>query len=193
MKKEQIIEAARALFTMYGYRKVSMDEIAREAGVTKKTIYTYFKDKDELYQYFVLEEIEQMKKIIEKNEKKPIPFAEKIHQTIYEVLTYKKQAKLIEGMVREAPYLGNITQSLQYIDDNIQQYLKRKIETAIQEGHIRKCDTDLAAFLLFRMYTAVMYEYPKKQKNIDKKAISDKILMFLKEGIVVEEGGKTSE
>lgn len=193
MKKQQIIEAARKLFTMYGYRKVSMDEIAREANVTKKTIYTYFKDKEELYQYFVLEEIEQMKKIIEKNEQKSIPFAEKIHQTIYEVLTYKKQAKLLNEMLREAPYLRNITKSLQYIDENIQQYLKKKIEIAIQEGYIRKCDTDLAAFLLFRMYTAVMYEYPEKQKNTDEKEISDKILKFLKEGIMVEKGGKTSE
>ena len=43
MKKEQIIESARELFTRYGYKKVSMNEIAEEAGVTKKTVYSYFK------------------------------------------------------------------------------------------------------------------------------------------------------
>ena len=42
MKKEQIIEAARKLFNKYGFKKVSMDEIAREAGVTKRTVYMYF-------------------------------------------------------------------------------------------------------------------------------------------------------
>lgn len=192
MKKEQIIEAARELFTKYGYRKVSMDEIAKEAGVTKKTIYTYFKDKEELYQYFITEEIEEMRKIIEKNEKKEIPFAEKIHQTIYEVLTYKKQAKLVENMVKEIEYLGNI-ENLKKIDECIQKYLKGKIENAIKEGHIRECDTDLAAFLLYKMYTAVMYEYPITKKKMDKNEVSDKILMFLKEGIIVEEGGNTSE
>ena len=36
MKKEQILESARALFTQYGYRKVSMNEIAASANVTKK-------------------------------------------------------------------------------------------------------------------------------------------------------------
>ena len=55
MKKEQIVEAARKLFTKYGYKKVSMDEIAKEAGVTKKTVYAYFKDKDELFKYFIFE------------------------------------------------------------------------------------------------------------------------------------------
>ena len=39
-KKEIIIETARNLFTNYGYKKVSMDEIATSAKVTKKTITT---------------------------------------------------------------------------------------------------------------------------------------------------------
>ena len=36
MKEEQIIEAARDLFSTYGYKRVSMDEIAKKANVTKK-------------------------------------------------------------------------------------------------------------------------------------------------------------
>ena len=55
-KKEQIIEAARELFSSYGYKKVSMDEIAKKSNVTKKTIYTYFKDKGELIKYFLYED-----------------------------------------------------------------------------------------------------------------------------------------
>ena len=43
--KERILNTARNLFNEYGYSKTSMDLIAREAGVTKKTIYSYFKDK----------------------------------------------------------------------------------------------------------------------------------------------------
>ena len=48
MKDEQIINAAKSLFTKYGLKKVSMDEIASEAGVTKKTVYTYVPSKEEL-------------------------------------------------------------------------------------------------------------------------------------------------
>ena len=35
-KREAVIDTARRLFTKYGYKKVSMDEIAKESGVTKK-------------------------------------------------------------------------------------------------------------------------------------------------------------
>lgn len=41
-----IIEASRNLFHQFGFKKVSMDEIAKEAGVTKKTIYMYFNSKE---------------------------------------------------------------------------------------------------------------------------------------------------
>lgn len=44
-KKEVVINTARELFTKYGYKKVSMDEIARTSNVTKKTIYSTLKIK----------------------------------------------------------------------------------------------------------------------------------------------------
>ena len=42
MKEEVILKAAKKLFSKFGFKKVSMDEIAREAGVTKKTVYANF-------------------------------------------------------------------------------------------------------------------------------------------------------
>ena len=63
-KKEDIIVSARELFTKYGYRKVSLLDIANKSGVTKKTIYSYFKDKDEFFCYFIKEELENMKKLL---------------------------------------------------------------------------------------------------------------------------------
>jgi AcrR family transcriptional regulator len=46
--KNKIIEVADMLFMKYGLRSVSMDDIARESSVSKKTIYQYYQDKDEL-------------------------------------------------------------------------------------------------------------------------------------------------
>ena len=57
MKQEQIIQAARKLFNKFGYKRVSMDEIAKEAGVTKKTVYSYFASKEDLLKYFINEEV----------------------------------------------------------------------------------------------------------------------------------------
>lgn len=52
-KRRQIIEGARAIFRALGFDAASMGEIAKAAGVSKGTLYVYFKDKDELFQAIV--------------------------------------------------------------------------------------------------------------------------------------------
>jgi AcrR family transcriptional regulator len=44
--RERILKAAEELFTKFGIRSVTMDEIASELGISKKTIYLHFEDKD---------------------------------------------------------------------------------------------------------------------------------------------------
>jgi len=46
--KEKLIRGAEELFMKYGFRSVSMDDIARHLGISKKTIYQHFADKDEV-------------------------------------------------------------------------------------------------------------------------------------------------
>jgi AcrR family transcriptional regulator len=46
--KQRIQKAAHDLVMQFGIRSVSMDDIAANLGMSKKTIYQYFKDKDEL-------------------------------------------------------------------------------------------------------------------------------------------------
>ncbi|MGZ3838050.1 MAG: TetR/AcrR family transcriptional regulator [Flavisolibacter sp.] len=46
--KERILKKADELFNHYGIRSVSMDDIAAQLGMSKKTLYQYYVDKDEL-------------------------------------------------------------------------------------------------------------------------------------------------
>jgi TetR/AcrR family transcriptional regulator, cholesterol catabolism regulator len=55
--KQRIQKAAHDLVMQYGIRSVSMDDIANNLGMSKKTIYQYFKDKDELVEAVVDEVI----------------------------------------------------------------------------------------------------------------------------------------
>lgn len=45
---EKVLKGAEELFMKYGVRSVSMDNIANHLGVSKKTLYQYFNDKDEI-------------------------------------------------------------------------------------------------------------------------------------------------
>lgn len=53
-KRQQIIERSFELFYRYGIKSVSMDDIAREMGMSKKTLYQYINDKKELVVEVVL-------------------------------------------------------------------------------------------------------------------------------------------
>jgi AcrR family transcriptional regulator len=55
-KRRQIIEGASAVFRALGYDAASMGEIAKAAGVSKGTLYVYFKDKDELFEAIIAKE-----------------------------------------------------------------------------------------------------------------------------------------
>lgn len=46
--KERILLKSHELFNRYGIRSVSMDDIAAQLGMSKKTVYQYYTDKDEL-------------------------------------------------------------------------------------------------------------------------------------------------
>lgn len=46
--RELILDAMDTLMARYGYRKTTMDDLAREAGISKRTIYLYFPSKEEV-------------------------------------------------------------------------------------------------------------------------------------------------
>ncbi|WP_439130062.1 TetR/AcrR family transcriptional regulator, partial [Polaribacter sp.] len=46
--RDKIVEKSNELFLNLGFKSVTMDEIASALGVSKKTIYKYFKNKTEL-------------------------------------------------------------------------------------------------------------------------------------------------
>jgi AcrR family transcriptional regulator len=46
--REAILDAANRLLIRYGYKKMTMDDLAQEAGIGKGTIYLYFRSKEEI-------------------------------------------------------------------------------------------------------------------------------------------------
>jgi AcrR family transcriptional regulator len=57
-KRRQIIDGARGVFLAQGFDAASMNDIARAAGVSKGTLYVYFKHKEQLFEAIVEQECE---------------------------------------------------------------------------------------------------------------------------------------
>ncbi|MDP4210635.1 MAG: TetR/AcrR family transcriptional regulator [Bacteroidota bacterium] len=88
---KNILNKVRCLYLKYGIKSVTMDDVARELGMSKKTLYQYVKDKNELVSLVMDLEIESHQ-----------CFSEKIHamnlSAIDEVLEIHKQ---VNRMIKE--------------------------------------------------------------------------------------------
>src|SRR6218665_1823879 len=56
VKREQILDGARRVFMAQGFDAASMNDIVREAGVSKGTIYVYFEGKEQLFAAMIARE-----------------------------------------------------------------------------------------------------------------------------------------
>ncbi|MFL5731307.1 MAG: TetR/AcrR family transcriptional regulator [Cytophagaceae bacterium] len=62
--KERIVSGARELFFRYGVKSITMDEVAKNLGISKKTIYQFFEDKNELVFIVTKDHLKEMEGIM---------------------------------------------------------------------------------------------------------------------------------
>lgn len=92
--KNKIIQAAKKAFTSKGFDGTSVDEIAKEAGVTKSLLYYYFDSKDEIFyelmrvtvQNLIIKLGEERKKCVPKNREETFECATKILKNEIDIL-----------------------------------------------------------------------------------------------------------
>jgi len=63
--RERILQQAESLFMKFGVRSVSMDDIARHLGISKKTLYHHFTDKDDMVLQVSMEHLKRNQKEFE--------------------------------------------------------------------------------------------------------------------------------
>jgi AcrR family transcriptional regulator len=78
-QKNRIIETARTKFLSLGFSKVTMDELVAQLGISKKTMYQYFKSKDDLVTAVLETQIVFMSTNIKKILDAPVDFIEKLN------------------------------------------------------------------------------------------------------------------
>lgn len=60
INKEIILKTAREIFSKYGYKKTTLDDIANAVRKGKSSLYYYFKSKEDLFQAVIMKEVESL-------------------------------------------------------------------------------------------------------------------------------------
>ena len=153
-RRQEILEAAAKSFSMFGYKATTMDQVAKIANVGKGTIYTFFANKEELFNAIVMKMIEEMRIEADNAANPNDPFAVKAHARLMHILKFRETHLLYAKLIDEEQELRTpaVAEVLEEIEEAIVTYIKEKIEKAIAKGEVKQCDTKLIAYLLFKSY-----------------------------------------
>ncbi len=153
--REEIIIQAFDQFRIYGFKSVTMDDLARQIGVSKKTLYELFEDKDEL----VLESVKYM--LLDNQKKTEEAFANS-KNAVEQII---KILQLMEAMVRGMNMVCYMDMqkyyptALKYLTNHKRDFLYKCISNNLKQGieeGLYRDDIDIEIISKFRMESALI-------------------------------------
>jgi AcrR family transcriptional regulator len=153
-RHREVLQAARRLFARLGYSATNVEDIAREAGMAKGTVYLYFKSKEEVFAGVLARDLECLtEKTIEAMSGSAI-FADRLTVFLNLRLSYlRHNEEFMRVYLAEFGSRGSRSKVIaKVIDRNVQRgidFMRRCLEDAIEKGEIRPVPVEAAAFAIF--------------------------------------------
>ncbi|MBN1916346.1 MAG: TetR/AcrR family transcriptional regulator [Verrucomicrobia bacterium] len=154
-KREQIMQAAEKLFTSKRLHEITLDDIAHEAHIGKGTIYTYFKDKDDLFFQVATAGFEELCDLLERRVVGDAPFEEQLLQACGAITAFFGRRRQLFRMIqtedaRMSLCRSDLQQRWQEKRQLLVEALGRILRKGQLEGLVRSglSDQTLATFLM---------------------------------------------
>jgi len=165
-QKEYLIDGADKLFSQFGIKSVTMDDIARHLGISKKTIYQHFADKNELVETLIASKISVQGCIMEKCcEEAKDAVDEILHAVVHmqEILS-SMNPMLFYDLQKYHPKAWK--QFLEFKEKAMYQMIHNNLERGIREGNFRpEINTDIITRMRLTqvdvIFNQVDYPYSK--------------------------------
>lgn len=142
--RQAIMQAAIKLFGEKGFEKTSIEELAREAGIGKGTIYSYFQTKTDILHAFCEDELECLHQELTSNADKEIPILQQmvaIYMSEFTLITENREFGRLFMQQTAFPRDVDLERHLAN-EDNYFKLLFPLLEKAQERGELRS-DLDL--------------------------------------------------
>ncbi len=187
--KSRICAAAREQFYLYGFNKVTVDEIATKLGMSKKTLYKYFPSKDDLVMEVTRTTIAQMDQccqgfLLDEN----TDFVVKLKNMMtFVAMQYAKMGRpLMEDLEKNAPHIWKEIDH--YRTQSIMRYFGNLLKEGREKGVFR---TDVDRELVLMIYNNAIQNIirPEVLSQVPYSAaqVFDAIIKIIFEGILTDE------
>ena len=135
--KQRIQENSHDLFMRYGIRSVSMDDIATHLGMSKKTLYQYFSDKDELVEAVLADEISRGQKDCMQCFENSKDAVEEIFLTMEHITEQFRNMNPMVLYDLQKFYFASFQRFLKYKNEFLFDVIKKNMERGIREELFR--------------------------------------------------------
>lgn len=183
VKYRRLMEKAKELFIQFGYKAVSMDQIAEAAGISKATIYNYFPSKEELFVKVMLNIADEAYKDLDNHLNNTDGAIAKIDVLINFSMEKLNQFSL--AFYRDIMTNPYITSKIMAIKkQKAREIFENIIKTGMENGEIRDIDVEFLVTLLNIMIDGILNNFSDIMN--DKEQIRDfceKFYDFLKYGL----------
>ncbi|WP_018749997.1 TetR/AcrR family transcriptional regulator [Paenibacillus sanguinis] len=184
-RREMIIQAAERSFSLFGYKATTMDQVAKIANVAKGTIYTFFANKEELFNVILWSIIADMKSVTEETIVEERSFFENLYQSMDALLEFRRKHEMLAKLFQEVRSFGTpqAREGLEKVEQAILDYLERQLVNAGQRGEISSLDPKVVSFVMLKLYVALTLEWNSHYEPLSRDQIKDFMSIFLAAGL----------
>lgn len=189
--REKIVHRATELFLSLGVKSVTMDDIANELGISKKTIYVHFENKTQLVEASTLEVFEIISQGIDaicQLQKDPIEEIYDIKKLVMEHLKYEKSSPYHQ-LQKYYPKIFSSLRSKQYrlMEDCVADNLKRGITLGLYRDNL---EIDIISKLYFTSIRSLKDKQLFPLKHFSMSSLMNHYLEYHVRGICTPKGLK---
>ena len=142
-----LVDVARNLFAKMGFENITMNDIAQASKKGRRTLYTYFKSKNDVYQAVIDTEMEKLQQMLVNVSVKQQPADEKLLTFLYTRLNAVKAIVVRNGSLRADFFrdIWDVERARKSFDIKETELIKDILDAGIEEGIFQIADTDSMA------------------------------------------------
>ncbi|MEA4935199.1 MAG: TetR/AcrR family transcriptional regulator [Paludibacter sp.] len=184
--KKMLIEVARDLFARYGKRNITMNDIAEASNKGRRTLYTYFNNKEKIFRAVIDKELEFVIEQLTKASSDSVEPDVKLRNHINTHLDAVKYVVNRNGSLKADFFrdIYEVERARRKIDQVEISLIRNILEEGIEKKIFKRVDTNLSSIIIFYAIKGLEVPYIRQTLTAEFERNKSNIVDFIFTGIV---------
>jgi AcrR family transcriptional regulator len=146
LNRENILKIAQDIFSKFGYKKTTLDDIANAVRKGKSSLYYYFKSKEDLFQAVIMKEVELLARELDKVVNRNTDPVDKLRDYLLtKINTFRNLANFYNALENDVTAISFIEEIKNRYEQDEIRMIKRILIEGVRKNEFEIYDFNLAA------------------------------------------------